>query len=304
MFKTITAFKLDAATQGHLNALDEAIPQATVADPDKTQWSRAGFADVIQGPVFYGASGDRVFKVQIRERVLPGKVIRTHVLARAADLAMRQGSKCTRKQYAEIKEDVIASLLPTAFIKPVDILCLITGPYLMIGTGSARQVDVVLDLLHHDAYQDVLLTTSSIMVNRQVGKWMTELLLNETTDGGVFHCGESVVLKGKNKSAARFKDMDLASKAVQNSVENNMRPVEIAVKYKDEHGNDRVHFTVSDQLILKRIKFADILVNEIKEDSEGGDAATEFDATCAIVAGEMKDILDKLLAEMSEEEEL
>lgn len=308
MFKTITAYVIaDKPTLAFLNpsSLANHIDEPTVVDPDKTQWGAIGFSkpDYFgDDTVFVGADDTRMFNLQLRERVLPGKVIKTHLAERTTDAARRQGHMCTRKQVAELKEEVIASLLPTAFIKPTDILCMITRNYLIVGTGSARLVDLAIETLRA-AYPDDTLNFHSIGRELAIDAWMLDLLLEGTTASGIFHVGESVVLKGRNKSAARYKDVELASKAVRDSVEDGMRPVEMAVEY-----NERIHFALTDQLLIKRIKFSDLLLKQAEEEGEGEIGV--FDATVALVSGELRELLDTLRSEIpavtkvNEEDEL
>lgn len=307
MFKTATIFLIaDNLTRELLSpaTLSNAIDEPTITDPDATQWSRAGIAhpdNFGHSPVFVGAEGTRVFVVQQRERVLPGKVIRTKMGEIAADVAARQGYKCGRKQMAEIKDEVIATLLPNSHIKPVDVVCMLTGHYLFIGTGSARMVDLALNVLR-SVFPDNKLNLKPLSDGRKVTPWMMELLVG--AQGDEFFVGESVVLKGREKSATRFKDMDLACRAVLDVVEDGMQPVEIAVKWMD-----RLTFNLTDHLIIKRIKFADILLKEAEEDASenaanNGTAVSMFDGTVALMAGELKNLLTDLCNQMPEEEEL
>lgn len=301
MIKTITAYLMaDKDTHVCLSGaeLSNAIPEPTVRDPDATQWSSVGFShpDYFgESPVFEGADGTRAFMVELRERVLPGKVIQTKLAERMADIEERQGYKCGRKQRAELRDEVIAALLPTAFIKPVNILCMVAGNYLMIGTGSARLVDLVIEALRNVAP----VSFKHLAKDRSVGKWMTDLLLNNSTDSGMFKSGTAAVLRNAEKATARFKDMDLNKSEIEQLVTEGMRPIEIAVDF-----NERVSFALSDQLVIKRIRFSDILMEEAGEERSNDDSVGLFDANLALLSGQMRQLFDNLLSEMPEEDEL
>lgn len=309
MIKTATIYKLaDSATRVLLNQVNFplVVKEPTIVDPDPSAWASIGFShpDYFgDTTVFCGAAGVCVFNVQIRERVLPGKVIRTKLAERAASLASRQGYKPSRKVMAELKEEIVASLLPSSHIKPVDILCMVAGGYLIIGTGSARVVDEVIALLRNTFSLDGELVFRSIDAHREVHKWMTELLLNDTTDSGRFSVGVSVTLKDREKGSARFKDIGLDSETIQAHVTEGMHPVEIAVNHLNDNGDVRLMFSLSERLVVKRIALSDVLIEQAVEDGQGGDPVTQFDATVAIVSGAITDMLNDLLDDIPNVEE-
>jgi recombination associated protein RdgC len=297
MFKTITVFSItNPITRAALSpqSLQAAIPEPTVSDPDATAWARSGFhkPDNFGGEtVFIGANDARLFCIQTRERVLPGKVIRTKVAEKVVEIEERQGRRCGRKEVAGVKDEVIASLLPTAFVKPTETLCMIVKDYLIIGSGSARVVDTCLSILR-SAFEEALHFDFFNQGRQSVG-WMCELLLSNTTASGLFNIGLSLALKGDNKQTTRFKDVDLESQAVVESIKAGMVPVEIAVNYQD-----RIHFALTAAMILKRIKFSDVIMEQAYEDAEDGSAASTFDATVALVSGELLELLNRLSDEI------
>lgn len=295
MLKTITVFKIaDLATAALLNAvnLSAELDEPTAADPDKTQWARAGFSALpnSEHTVYVAPDGVRLFNVQIRERILPGKVIRNKLAERVADIEERQGRRCGPKEIMGLKDEVTAELLPVAFIRRTDILCMIIKDYLIINTGSAKVVDECLGQLRA-AYPDDPLKLMPIISGRDTKAWMSELLLTNTTKSGLFNLADSLVLKGAEKQTTRFKGVDLESRAVVDSVSDGQSPVEIAATF-----NERVTFSLADTMILKRIKFLDVLLKDATESAE--DAADAFDATLAIISGEIVLLLDALLSEI------
>lgn len=300
MLKTVTAFLIaDKATKKLLSpeSLQEVIPSPTIADPDKTQWQRTGFTkpDYFgEETVFVGADNSRVFCVQIRDRVLPGAVIKSELKKAIAEAERRQGHKCGRKQIAQMKDEIVVQLLPHSHIKPMDVLCMITNDYLLIGSGSARVVDLVLlDLF--TAFPEQTLLLKPLPTGRQVGKWMLELLLAGTTDDGEFNIGDSVVLRGESKATARFKDLDLHSDRIHAHVQAGMMPIEMSVEY-----SDRLEFRLSDQLVIKGLKFSSLLIKSAQEEADSDDTLGQFSATVALVGGELRSVLGHMVSEMPE----
>lgn len=308
MFKSITVFHILAHANKRLlspESLQEALPSPTIIDPGKTAWASFGVSRpgcFGEETVFIGADNTRVLNVQYRERVLPARVIAKHLNERIAEIENRQGSKVSRKERMSIKDDVIVSLLPTAFVKPTDILCMITGNYLIVGTGSARMVETCLVLIN-SLFDGKLIELRNIVAGRNPRPWLYDLLDTGTTSSELFNCGESVVLRSTDKSTARFKDMDLDKQSVRDALLAGMFPVEIAATY-----DDSVQFAMNDQMVIKRIKFSDVLLKQVTEDNQDGDVG-QFDGTVALVSGTLTALLDNLTTEIpvernADEEEL
>lgn len=307
MFKTITVFKIKGAKS--LAALSPenlqaAIPDATIIDPGKTEWYRAGIThpDCFgHSPVFVSADNSRLLVVQVRERILPAKVLRRHVDARIAELEARQGHRMHRKDRAAVKEEVMLELLPTTLIKPTDIPCMIAGDYLIVGTSSARLVLECSRVLC--SATQTALNLAPLDLGRNPAPWLFDLLDTGSTGSGRFTCGASVVLKGSGHQAARFKEMDLSDDSVKYALQEGMRPVEIAVQYEDI-----MHFAITDRLVIKRIRFSDVLLKQVKDDAGDEGATAELAGTVALTAGELRGMLAALENEVpkvnDEEDEL
>lgn len=296
MFKTITVIKLgDKQTHRLLSVegLTEALKKPTIVDPTAGQWGRYGFSQPEsfgESPVSVAADQTRLLNVQFRERILPGMVIRKAVKDRAAEIEERQGHKCGKKQIAEIKDQIVAELLPNSHIKQSDILCMISGDYLYIGTGSATKIDDILNLLR-SLFEEGL-DFKHIAHNLYPVKFMKEVLLEGVSEGEHFTCGDSVTLKNESKATVRIKDIDPECVNVRERIAEGFQPVELALEVEE-----RLSFTMTDKMVLKRIKFATVLMKGVEEDSQGN-AAAHFEGTVALVAGEFRELMGKLLSEI------
>lgn len=301
MLKTITAFLLaDSTTKRLLGSisLSETLQQPTVVDPLKTQWGTAGFSrpsNFGELTVFVGADNTRVLNVQVRERVLPAKVIKTHLEDRIVDAERRQGYRPGRKQIAELKELVTMELLPTSHIRHVDTQVMITGEYLFIGTGSARTVDVVMSQIMSLFPEDIL-AFKPIYWGRKASDFLMDALLDETTEDCKFNRSRSVTLKSSSKAVAKFKDIGLDVESVKERVAAGMHPVDLALEY-----DDTMSFTLTDQMLVKGIRFSDLLLSQTHDVENEVD---EFDATTALVSGELRKMFADLLTAIPVRDEL
>lgn len=87
--------------------------------------------------------------VRFDEKILPAAVVNKKVQQKVAELEKQQDRKVYRKEQLAIKDDVIAMMLPVAFIKTrhVHALYHAESQLLVVNTGSAGDAESVLALL-------------------------------------------------------------------------------------------------------------------------------------------------------------
>lgn len=239
-----------------------------VTDPSGGDWRRIGLAEPIKGEGLevHLQGRDRMYGVQINERILPGKV-RDEALAKlVAKTEKQDGRKVSKKEYAQLREQVEFELLPKAFIRRTVVPVIFTKldenrDFMLICTSSAKRADdcaaVMLAL-----YGDDGLKASALQVEAPLPGQFRTLALGESwgtdQDGMLADFGptDSIVLKGSDKKRISIKDKPIDEKDVQDIVslaEYNV--VEMGMAYGDEWDTAPVlTFTVSGSLIFKRIE--------------------------------------------------
>ena len=95
------------------------------------------------------------------------------------------------------------------------------------------------------------------------------------------------LLLGERVVRVRGLDLD----AVHTHLEAGLLPQQVAVEW-----NERLGVVVGDDLALRRLRFLDLVRDEAAAVEDGGDAAVRFDADFAIMVGELREFLPKVLA--------
>lgn len=133
------AFKFASTT------LSNALSELEVSDPPEACYSTMGFVengDELNNSFCLQVPGTTAFLIQIekRERVLPGVSVRNAVTKRMEKLIAKEvdGWTPTRKDWAQLKEEVEAEMLKFAPIRPNRIPVLISMPYVYVFTSSAK----------------------------------------------------------------------------------------------------------------------------------------------------------------------
>lgn len=311
MFKNCTAFRItgDSAKLLWHKDLADVLTDHPSGEPDKTQWARLGFAT----PEHFGESSyvfenekARVIYVEKHERVLPGKVIKKEVAARAAEMERRDGVKPHRKLMAQLKDLVISELLPNAFVKATGTHVLITRQFVLVESGSSKLVDEIIMLLAGVMGGLDGTLECRLLSSEYASQWLKSIALGDEPyeKGGHFKRLDAAVVEGASKSVARFRDKDLSDEHVQDIILNG-RVKELAVSYhhmREDDGAD-LHCVLTESLVVKRIKFSDVHLKQAAEDAEGESTVTHFDATLIILASLLNSMLFRVQLESTDPED-
>lgn len=314
MFKSITAFKIgDRATKlALLNPdLADLLEEHGAPPPSSTQWCRYGFSKPScfgSSFAFDGAMGARVLCIRRSERILPGTVIKQELASKVKRIEEKEGRRCHRKEIASLKDDVIATLLPKAFIKNTEYKVLIAGDYVMFDCTSVKMVDEMVCLLQLIVQENGLTAQPRLQLvqGRDVAKWLKAVALDDLgidEDGNSvshFQHLDSAVLKGDG--VVRLKDLEFDTDVGAAALASSMHFQELAVGWGAEPGEVDLHCCINDNLLVKRLKFSDVLLKQAKEDSDE-DEVSYFDATVAIAAGLLVKMFDNILEAVAVEDE-
>ena len=248
------------------------------SDPSGGQWSACGIVQPFKGeePYVIDLQGaGRLMVVQFNERILPGKV-RDEVLTKKVEkLQSEIGRSVSKKEYAQLRDEVEFDLLPKAFIRRSRVPVLFTklgrdDRAMLICTSSQRRADECLGVLtafFGDKWQATRLQCTND--GRRV--------LSDLAAGGRFRLEESnfdsgmnAVLKGEEKRTIRIKDKDVADADVQQFLAEGYTAAELGVTYcYDPIDDESVTCTITEQLVFKGVTLPGVKINETKGDRFG-----------------------------------
>lgn len=297
MIKSMLLYRV--TNQLHVNLLNdyvelgEKLATKPEAFPTGSQWQRSGFAplnpDVNEDLVWVAPGGVSVLTYMIHERALTGATVREYVLARGKKLEEREGRKVYKKEYAQIKDEVVAELLPKAFIKHKRIQILVMGNLLVIGATTAKVAEQVLCDLREclDGLAVVPYTTKVAPA-----QWLGDLTAHKK---GQLIAGDSAKLVNDVKDTVSFKGVDLSDDEPQTYRENGFFVKELGMWFGNE-----MYFKVTDTLIFKGIKFAEDLLRVSRQDADGDVAALQ-DADIMLISDSIRKLLASIEIEIGEE---
>lgn len=249
--------------------LDEKLSEFPARLPEGSQWRQFGFTDPGDSArpddpsmVWSGPNNITLLTVTFHDRQLTAATVREHVQGRVAKIEEREQRKIYRKEWAQIRDEVEAELLPRAFIKHSHVDILVAGDLLIVGTSSAKKADDCLGVLR-DAMESLNVKPLTLKVGG--GEVTTRIARDNLVPG--FNRGDQVKLVDAEKNAVTFKGVDLGEDEPQTYMEQGFHAAELLIESAD------MQFKLTDQLVFKSIKFADGTFDEVKADSDGDPAA-------------------------------
>lgn len=269
-FKAFIPYTIHPAicTAPALRLPNEMAPHLSV-DPTGGSWRTVGLIKPLGEDIVHELDGGAsLLTVQFNERMLPGKVRDEKLQIRKDKLEAQEGRKLTKKEYAELREEIEFDLLPKAFIRRVQVPVLFVHPNLMfVCTSSQKRADDTVSVLC--AVFDKL-EPRKIATVRPTGVMLTTLASAEQeTDNLHFGAANSAVLKGDDddkKKTIRIKDRDIYGHEVVALLETGDYDVtELAINVL-QNSDDLMSMVMTDSFIFKRCTLVGVESAKYKDD--------------------------------------
>lgn len=241
------------------------------------------------------ANGQYLLTIRKQEKIIPGPVIKQHLNARIAKLEAEQARKLKKTEKDTLKDEVLHSLLPRAFVKNsrTQLWIDITNGLIVVDAPSAKRAEDALALLRKSlgSLPVVPLTTEN-----PVELTTTEWVRSGNAPAG-FTMGDSAELKAilTDGGVARVKKQDLVSDEIATHIEAGKVVTKLALDWQQ-----RVTFTLTDSAVLNRLKFCDELIGQ-NDDIDHEDVLARFDADFTLMTGELQALINQLVVALGGE---
>ncbi|MEX3983838.1 recombination-associated protein RdgC [Paraburkholderia sp. EG287A] len=232
--------------------------------------------------------GFHVVKLRRDDKVLPGPVIKAALRAKVAEVERRERRKVGKKEQKELKEIVTDELLAKAMTKDSYTTAWMNDDYVFIDAGSASKGETVLSALNETAptFLATLLSTQSSPSNAMTA-WV-----QAGEAPGDFELDSDLALEDPASGAkVTVRGGDLTSEEVRKHIEAGMVVKSVSLIWRD-----RVKVTLTDKLQLKKLKFLEVVQEDVK--SAGDDADAVFEAIFRAMSAEVAAIVADLIKEL------
>lgn len=233
--------------------------------------------------------------IRREEKILPKPVISEELGKRVSRLEQDQGRRLKKTEKDSLRDEVLHSLLPRAFSKNsvVRLWINVTDGLIMVDASSAKRAEDSLALLRK--------TLGSLPVVPLTMETPIELTITEWVRSGNapagFALGDEAELKAilEDGGIGRFKKQALVSDEIHVHLEAGKVVTKLSLDWQE-----RVQFVLCDDGSVKRLKFADELMQQ-NDDIDCEDIAQRFDADFVLMTGELSSLINGLTTSLGGE---
>ncbi len=276
--------------------LNEALATETLKPCPPHARSIYGWLPPFEEDMLHEVAGAALLCFAKEERILPRAVIEKVLKDRIFSLENEQGRKVGRTEKSQIAEDVEFELLPKSFCIQKRMYAVLDkkSKRLYINTSSATQAGQLTALLRKSVPS---LELTAIFPSENLAVRFAEWISKPETLPKAFQLAPDCLLFSLDDDKKRFscKGYESPADEIIPLLTQGLVVAEISL-----HWNERIQFTLTRDLIFKRLKSLDYLVDELSEIGDLEEEALQRDAEITLLSGELRGMIDALLKDLDQ----
>jgi recombination associated protein RdgC len=282
----------------------EALETALAAKPARSCASQelntygfiAPFGKGADAPLVHVSGDFLLIAARKEERILPGSVVRDALKDKVDEIEAEQMRKVYKKERDQLKDEIVQALLPRAFIRKSATFAAIAPKQglILVDSASAKRAEDLLSTLREVIGSlPVRPLTVKIAPSATLTDWvktqqaaddffvLDECELRDThEDGGVVRC----------------KRQDLTSDEIQLHMTAGKQVTLLSLAWQD-----KLSFMLDDKLVVKRLRFEDLLQDQAEQDG-GDDDLGQQDASFTLMMMTLVEFLPALFEALGGED--
>lgn len=236
----------------------------------------------------HAGSGCIALCARRQERLLPSAVVAEAVDERATDIEDREARSVGRKERRQLREEAMLDLLPRAFTRSRQIRAYLdlVGGWMVVDAASEKAAEDLVGLLRE--------TLGSFPVRpprpeQSPTSLMTQWVTAGDTPSGLDLEDECELRDPRDdRSLVRCRGQNLGGEEISTHLRAGKEVVKLSLNWREN-----LSFLLQEDLSLKRLRFADELIEEAI-DADVEDEAARFDAEFAIMALQLRELIERL----------
>jgi recombination associated protein RdgC len=295
VFKNVTIYRIAPGWEATLEDMEAALDAGRFVPCGATQDKAVGWVEPrgeAHGPLVESVAGQRILKLMIETKGVPGSVVREKAQEAADHIEATTGRKPGKKETKALREDALLALLPQAFARQMSVWVWIDlkNGWLVTDASSQCKLDEVVTALVR-AFDGLAITLLQTQVTPQTAmtQWLSATS-PEPEQGAVpggFAVERECELKSgdEEKSVVKFTRHNLATDEVRKHIAEGKLPTRLAMSWEG-----RIGFTLTESLQLKKLAFLEGVFDDRASDNESG-----FDTDVALSTGELQKLMPELI---------
>lgn len=299
-FRNLLVYRLTQDVPFEAEALETALAAKPARPCASQELATYGFVAPFgkgeDAPLVHASQDFLLIAARKEERILPSSVVRDALKEKVDEIETEQMRKVYKKERDQLKDEIIQTFLPRAFIRRASTYAAIMPKQglILVDSASARKAEDLLSTLR-EAIGSLPVRPLSVKIapSATLTDWLKtrkaadefyvldECELRDThEDGGVVRC----------------KRQDLTSEEIQLHLSTGKQVTQLALAWQD-----KLSFVLDDKLVIKRLRFEDLLQEQAEQEG-GDDALSQQDASFTLMMMTLVEFLPKLFEALGGEE--
>ncbi|MGB8636305.1 MAG: recombination-associated protein RdgC [Rhodanobacteraceae bacterium] len=291
-FRNLTLFRFSATAGKSLGELDTLLGEHPLRACGPLEMFTRGFVSPL-GPdeeVMTRTLGHHtLFSLGQEDKLLPAAVVAAETSRRARARAASEGGPVSARQRRGIKQSVMEELLPKAFSRPsrTDAYVDRKHGWLVIDTASRKKAETLLGSVREALSSFPALPLAAGETPRAL---LTRWLDSGDLPAGL-ELGDECELRDPGAAGGavvRCRHQDLTGDEIREHLRSGKQVFQLGL-----HFDDRLSMVLGEDLVIRKLRFHDVVVEELSYDSSE-DASAEIDARFALMSLELEKLLEHL----------
>jgi len=297
-FKNLYLYQFEKEFEQDADTLHEALSKKPFIDCSATQRESMGWVPPLgkKSEAYAHAVNNFILLTMARqERMLPASVVREELQERVTEIQERESRKVGSKEKKELTERIEDELLPRAFTRnsKLDAWIDLKGDWLVINTSSSTRAETFATELRKAIGSLPAVPPKTEAVSPLLTQWLLEYKAPEP-----FEIGEECEMQssGDDAGIVAFRRHELGTDEVKSNIETGKVVSKLALIW-----DRKVSFVVGDDLVVKKLKFLDVLEEKMnEEDPQSHEERMDIEFT--LMTGELSKLIPDLNKQFNSKE--
>lgn len=235
-------------------------------------------------------AGAKLICLGKEERILPRAVIMRQLQEKIEQIEIQQNRQVKKQEKAQMMEDIEFDLLPKSFCLQKRLPAIIDtiSHRIYVASGSANQSSQLLSLLKKSIPGiSIDPLTPQVDMALRFASWIS----HPDTLPANFELANDCLLfsQSDEKKKINCKGYEMPADEILTLIDQGLAAAEISLTW-----NDRIQFTLTQDLVLKRLKCLDYLNDDFQEIKQLDEDYQQQDAALTLLSGELRSLVDEL----------
>lgn len=299
-FRNLLAYRLTQPLPFDTEALEKALaskPARPCASQELTTYGFvAPFGKGADAPLVHVSQGFLLIAARKEERILPSSVVRDALKDKVDEIETQQMRKVYKKERDQLKDEIVLTLLPRAFLRRSTTYAAIAPAQglILIDSASPKRAEDLLSTLR-EAMGSLPLRPVSVKIAPSAT--LTDWVKNQQAACDFFVLDECELRDThEDGGVVRCKRQDLTSEEIQLHLSTGKQVTQLSLAWQD-----KLAFVLDDKLVIKRLRFEDLLQEQAEQDG-GDDDLGQQDASFTLMMLTLMEYLPALYQALGGEE--